>query len=127
MVQESHFHQALLLREGSTAQFISSTQCRFAPASHIFLQARAVLIFKTLLRLGLASNGALHGLIPVKRVIKTSASSFPLRYCSRILSAALCGFSFEERLSGKSFRTPSAANKSGYPRSISHTVSRIPD
>src|SRR5229473_165059 len=122
MMQGSHFHQALLFGEGPAAEFIGAAQRGFAPAGRVFLQARAVLVFKTLLRLRLASNGALHGLIPVKRVIRTSASSFPLRYCSRILSAALWGFSRAERVTEKSLRTPSVAKKSVSPRTIGSTV-----
>src|SRR6267378_4882574 len=87
----------------------------------IFTQGRAVLVFKTRARPRLASNRDLHGLIPVNRETRTSASSVPLRYCSRILPAALCGFSREERVAEKSLRTPSVAKKSVSPCAIGST------
>src|SRR5712664_2597715 len=122
MMQGSHLNETLLLGERSTAEFIRPAQCGFASAGRIFTQRRAVLVFKTRARLRLASNRDLHGLIPVSRETRTSASSFPLRYCSRILSAALCGFSRAERVTEKSLRTPSVAKKSASPRTIGSTV-----
>src|SRR5229473_7324071 len=107
MMQGSYLHETLLLGESSTPEFIRPTQCGFASPGRILTQRRAVLVCKTRTRLRLASNRDLHGLIPVNRETRTSASSFPLRYCSRILSAALCGFSRAERVTEKSLRTPS--------------------
>src|SRR6267378_8691347 len=122
MVQGSHLQETLLLRECSTAELIRPAQCKFPSPSCIFTQGSAVLVFKAPLRLRLTSNGTLHGLIPVNRETRTSASSFPLRYCSRILSAALCGFSRAERATEKSLRTPSVAKKRVSPRAIGSTV-----
>src|ERR1700737_1075506 len=122
VMQRSHLHETLLLAERSTAEFIRPAQCAFASPGRIFTQGSAVLIFKSRARLRLASNRDLHGLIPVNRETRTSASSFPLRYCSRILSAALCGFSRAERVTEKSLRTPSVAKKSVSPRTIGSTV-----
>src|SRR6266852_8503277 len=122
MMQGGHLHKALSLSECPTAEFIRATQCGFASPGRIFTQGRAVLVFKTRLRLRLASSCDLHGLIPVNRETRTSASSFPLRYCSRILSAALCGFSRAERVTEKSLRTPSVAKKSVSPCTIGSTV-----
>src|SRR5712692_783492 len=122
MMQGSYLHETLLLGERSTAEFIRPAQCGFASAGRIFTQRRAVLVFKTRIRLRLPSYCNLHGLIPINRTARTSASSFPLRYCSRILSAALCGFSRAERLTEKSLRTPSVAKKSVSPCTIGSTA-----
>src|SRR5260370_27755750 len=122
MVSRSHLHETLLLGERSTPEFVRQAQCWFASPGRKFTQRRAVLVFKTRVRLRLASNCDLHGLIPVNRETRTSASSFPLRYCSRILSAALCGFSRAERVTEKSLRTPSVAKKSVSPRTIGSTA-----
>src|SRR5216683_1869304 len=56
------------------------------------------------------------------RSTRTSASSFPLRCRTRILSAALCGFSRAERVTEKSLRTPSVAKKSVSPFTTGSTV-----
>src|SRR5712692_3872339 len=122
MMQGSYLYETLLLAESSTPEFIRPTQCGFASPGRIFTQGSAVLVFKTRARLRLAPNRDLHGLIPVNRETRTSASSVPLRYCSRILSAALCGFSRAERVTEKSLRTPSVAKKSVSPRTIGSTV-----
>src|SRR6266852_1919303 len=122
MMQGSHLHETLSLGQRSTAEFIRPTQCGFASGGRIFTQRRPVLVCEICVRLRLPSNCGLHGLIPVNRATKMSASSFPLPSCSRILSAALCGFSRAERLTEKSLRTPSVAKKSVSPRTIGSTV-----
>src|SRR5437660_12192025 len=112
MMQGSHLDETLLLVKRSTAELVRPAQRELASPCRIFTQGRAVFVFKIRLRAGLASNCGLHGLIPVIRVTRTSASSLPLRYCSRILSAALCRFSPAERDTGKSLRSQSVAKTS---------------
>src|SRR5229473_6459759 len=80
VMQGCHFHETLLLGERPAAEFIRPAQCGFASSGRIFTQGRAVLLVKTRMRLRLAWNGDLHGLFPIKRETRTSASSFPLRY-----------------------------------------------
>src|SRR5260370_22185353 len=122
VMQGSHLHETLLLGERPTPEFIRPAQCGFASPGRIFAQGRQVLVFKTRRWLRLTSNCALHGLIPVNRATSASASSFPVRYCARILSAALCGFSRAERVAEKSLRTPSVTKRSVSPRTIGITA-----
>src|SRR5260370_31078178 len=61
MMQGSYLHQTLLLAERSTTAFIRLPQCGLASADRIFPQRSAVLVFKTCLRLALASNCYPHG------------------------------------------------------------------
>src|SRR5579863_3339097 len=121
-MKRGNLHETLLLGERPTAELIRPAQRGFASPGRIVTQGSAVLVFKTHVRIRPASSRDLHGLVPVNRATRTSASSFPLRYCSRIRSAALCGFSRAERVAEKSLRTPSVAKKRVSPCATGSTV-----
>src|SRR5215831_12166252 len=109
VMQGRNFHETLLLVDCAAPKLIHFAQHGLPSSRGIFAQQGGVFLFKGHWHAGLCSSSHLHLFTPVNRAAKTSASSLPLRYCPRILSAALCGFSSVVMLLAKSLCTPSVA------------------
>src|ERR1700758_5859502 len=107
MVNGNQLDETCAFGKRLPAEVAGTTERRFLAGSKKGLKQSGVRNAKARGLRRFYSGMGLHARFTSRRTAKTSASSFPLRYLSKILSAALCGFSLAERLSTKPLRTPS--------------------